>query len=72
MTNPVLTAISERRSIRQYKPEQITEEQLQVSYGPPCSPLARAICSPGTSPCCRTPPFSPKSTGGHGHPGPRG
>ena len=30
MTNPVLTAISERRSIRQYKPEQITEEQLQA------------------------------------------
>jgi len=30
MTNPILTAISERRSIRQYKPEQITEEQLQA------------------------------------------
>jgi nitroreductase len=30
MTNPVLTAISERRSIRQYKPEQITEGQLQA------------------------------------------
>jgi len=30
MTNPVLTAISERRSIRKYKPEQITEEQLQA------------------------------------------
>ncbi|MCL2299848.1 MAG: nitroreductase [Firmicutes bacterium] len=30
MTNPVLTAISERRSIRQYKPEQITEEQLRA------------------------------------------
>jgi len=30
MTNPVLTAISERRSIRQYKPEQIAEEQLQA------------------------------------------
>ena len=30
MTNPVLTAISERRSIRQYKPEQISEEQLQA------------------------------------------
>ena len=30
MTNPVLTAISGRRSIRQYKPEQITEEQLQA------------------------------------------
>ena len=30
MTNPVLTAISERRSIRQYKPEQITVEQLQA------------------------------------------
>jgi len=30
MINPVLSAISERRSIRQYKPEQITEEQLQA------------------------------------------
>ena len=28
--NPILSAISERRSIRQYKPEQITEEQLQA------------------------------------------
>jgi len=30
MTNPVLSAISDRRSIRQYKPEQISEEQLQA------------------------------------------
>ncbi|MDR3277198.1 MAG: nitroreductase family protein [Oscillospiraceae bacterium] len=30
MSNPVLTAISERRSIREYKPEQITKEQLDT------------------------------------------
>ena len=30
MTNPVLDAISERRSIRGYKPDQITKEQLDI------------------------------------------
>ena len=30
MSNPVLQAISERRSIRAYKPEQITKEQLDT------------------------------------------
>jgi nitroreductase len=30
MGNPVLTAISDRRSIRGYKPEQITKEQLDT------------------------------------------
>ncbi|MCL1849589.1 MAG: nitroreductase [Clostridiales bacterium] len=30
MTNPVLEAIADRRSIRGYKPEQITKEQLDI------------------------------------------